>query len=116
MTVQRIASRVARKYLETKLKLASVKPGDTVLYKGRKYKVQYAGKTKFGLKAKLSFMDGSKEFWVPLNAVQPTRSSGGSSVGRTRLVRFQHSNGRIERMDEGQAEVLEDMGHGMIMA
>lgn len=39
-------------------------------YKGRTYKCLYSGKTKFGMKAKLAFMDGSKEFWVDLVTVE----------------------------------------------
>ena len=33
-------------------------------YKGRKYRLVWQGKTKFGERAKLQFFDGSKEFWV----------------------------------------------------
>lgn len=48
-------------------------------YKGRKYRLAWSGTTKFGERAKLQFWDGSKEFWVPLEAVsisqsQPRRS------------------------------------------
>lgn len=48
----------------------------TATYKGRTYRVMFSGKTKFGTKAKLSFMDGSKEFWVDLSAVTLGGSSG----------------------------------------
>lgn len=37
----------------------------TAMYKGKKYRVEFIGETKFGRRAKLSFMDGSKQFWVP---------------------------------------------------
>lgn len=36
----------------------------TVTYKGRKYKLLWKGKTKFGERAHLSFIDGTKDFWV----------------------------------------------------
>jgi hypothetical protein len=39
-------------------------------YKGRKYKLCFLGDTKFGRRAKLSFWDGSKEFWVSADLVQ----------------------------------------------
>jgi hypothetical protein len=45
--------------------------GDLVLYKGVKYKVEFAGKTKFGFRAKLSYLNGTKEFWVNLSDLTP---------------------------------------------
>lgn len=36
----------------------------TTTYKGREYELLWEGKTKFGRRAKLGFLDGSKEFWV----------------------------------------------------
>ncbi len=42
-------------------------------YKGRTYRLLYAGTTKYGQKAKLAFMDGSKEFWADLALVQITQ-------------------------------------------
>src|SRR5271165_2103437 len=38
-------------------------------YKGRTYLLLWSGKTRFGTRAKLGFMDGSKEFWVELSAI-----------------------------------------------
>ncbi len=35
-----------------------------VTYKGRQYRQKFRGQTKFGLKCKLEFLDGSKEFWA----------------------------------------------------
>jgi hypothetical protein len=55
----------------------------SVEYKGRRYRLVWAGKTQFGLKAKLAFMDASKEFWVDLQAIsdpqdcRPARRRGG---------------------------------------
>ena len=51
--------------------LVKVYTGDTVFYKGVKYKVGFAGKTKFGYRAKLQYLNGSKEFWVNLADVTP---------------------------------------------
>jgi hypothetical protein len=48
----------------------------TATYKGRVYRLEYVGATKFGRRAKLAFLDGSKEFWVDAAAV---REGGGSS-------------------------------------
>lgn len=42
----------------------------TATYKGRTYNLLYLGMTKFGRRAKLSFLDGSKEFWVDANLVR----------------------------------------------
>jgi hypothetical protein len=41
----------------------------TAEYKGRKYRLAWLGETKYGRRAKLQFFDGSKEFWVPADAV-----------------------------------------------
>lgn len=38
-------------------------------YKGRKYRLAWRGTTKYGERAKLQFFDGSKEFWVPAEAI-----------------------------------------------
>lgn len=47
----------------------------TATYKGRTYRLLWTGPTKFGRRAKLGFMDGSKEFWVAAAAV----TTGGAS-------------------------------------
>lgn len=40
-----------------------------VLYKGRQYRLTWEGKTKYGQRAKLEYLDGSKEFWVACEAI-----------------------------------------------
>ena len=60
--------------------------GRTAEYKGRKYRLLWSGKTKFGNRAKLAFMDGSKEFWADAGAVSECSSGSGSS-GYTPAVR-----------------------------
>jgi len=51
-----------------------------VTYKGRSYRLLWSGETKFGRRAKLSFMDGSKEFWADLALVSdgPAKSTPGA--------------------------------------
>ena len=46
-------------------------------YKGKKYRVIWHGKTKYGRRAKLAYFDGSKEFWVDESAVQISRVTSG---------------------------------------
>lgn len=42
-----------------------VEPSDKfAYYKGRKYKLEYIGETKFGYRAKLAFQNGIQKFWV----------------------------------------------------
>ena len=41
-------------------------------YKGRTYLLDWSGKTKHGPRAKLSFRDGSKSFWVDASLVSET--------------------------------------------
>jgi len=96
---------------------SSYRKGDIVSYKGRSYKLLYSGATKFGEKAKLQFMDGTKEFWVLLNLISPANSGGGGGGGgggRSRWVTFRYWNGRTERMTEEDAEMAEDMGQGTV--
>lgn len=69
---------------------AGFQKGDTVLYKGKPYKVLYYGPTKFGQRARLQFFDGSKDFWVDASLVSPGRGTGysrpygGGGSGRCR--------------------------------
>jgi hypothetical protein len=46
-------------------------------YKGRKYRLLWLGKTKYGFRAHLAFMDGSKDFWCDGNAVLECSSGSG---------------------------------------
>lgn len=52
----------------------------TVTYKGKTYRLLFKGPTKFGQRAHLEFMDGSKQFCVDASAVS---GSGGSSYTPT---------------------------------
>lgn len=60
----------------------------TAEYKGRKYRLEWMGQTKFGRRAKLAFFDGSKEFWAAASEVavcdQPARSYGFRSSSSSR--------------------------------
>lgn len=52
-------------------------------YKGKKYRVEFLGQTKFGRRAKLAFFSGGKSFWVDASAVslaEPTARAGYSGV------------------------------------
>ncbi|MBX9680142.1 MAG: hypothetical protein K2X38_15385, partial [Gemmataceae bacterium] len=59
-----------------------INPGDEIgSYKGKKYRVLYIGKTKFGQRARLQFMDGSKDFWVDAKAVSLSLNGAEFSLG-----------------------------------
>lgn len=45
------------------------------LYKGRKYRLMWIGKTKYGQRAHLAFFDGSRDFWVDAGAVEVSEST-----------------------------------------
>ena len=47
----------------------STTTSSTAMYKGRAYRCLFLGATKFGRRAHLQFMDGSKDFWVAANLV-----------------------------------------------
>lgn len=91
------------------------KKGDVVTYKGRPYRVLFAGPTRYGPRAHLEFMNGSKSFWVDLSLVTPSQSSGGRGRGyggRGKRTQFRYWNGRTEWMSEEDADMAEDMGQG----
>lgn len=44
----------------------------TAVYRGRRYRLEFIGETKFGRRAKLGFFDGSKSFWVDASLVSVT--------------------------------------------
>lgn len=56
----------------------------TAQYKGKSYLLKFMGKTKFGKKAKLAFLDGSKEFWAHASQVTVTGGSSSASGGSSR--------------------------------
>lgn len=53
---------------------------EVVEYKGRKYELVWSGNTRYGNKAKLKFLNGDKEFWVPLEAIQRSPSTPSRST------------------------------------
>jgi hypothetical protein len=54
-----------------------------VTYNGRRYQLLWAGQTKYGNRANLRFLDGSKSFWVDAAKCEA------ASVGRRRGVEKQ---------------------------
>jgi len=78
---------------------SSTASNEFATYRGKTYKLLYVGKTKFGHKAKLAFLDGSKEFWVDSSDISRGGSSGGS--GRSSTARRAPS-GRYECPECGE--------------
>lgn len=66
----------------------------TASYKGRTYRLMFLGATRFGRKAKLGFMDGSKEFWVPADQVSGVGAA--APVARPAARRTGCSCGSVE--------------------
>lgn len=50
-------------------------------YKGRKYRLMWVGKTKYGQRAHLAFFDGSRDFWVNADLVSVSESTRSGSRG-----------------------------------
>jgi hypothetical protein len=50
------------------------------IYKGKTYRLEYLGPTKYGRKAKLAFRDGTKEFWVAADLVEEITESTPSAA------------------------------------
>lgn len=65
------------------LEASEVPKGTTGVYKGKKYRIEYLGKTKYGRRAKLQFLSGTREFWVDADLVEvpPEPSNWGRSKG-----------------------------------
>jgi hypothetical protein len=63
--------------------MAATKTERFAEYKGKTYKLEFLGETKFGRRAKLAFRDGSKEFWVEAGLVKEVSSSSSGSSSRS---------------------------------
>ena len=63
---------------------SSFDPGDKVLYKGKPYILRWSGPTRFGDRAKIQFLDGSKEFWVDASTIKSAPGGGSSFSPRGR--------------------------------
>lgn len=48
----------------------------TATYKGKTYRLEFLGETKYGRRAKLAFLDGSREFWVDASLVTEGGAAG----------------------------------------
>lgn len=70
-----IRLRLARILREEGLVVTAAPVIEVVRYKGKSYRMVWSGPTKYGERAKLQFLDGSKEFWVDLKQVDRGRSA-----------------------------------------
>jgi hypothetical protein len=52
---------------------------EPVEYKGRTYRLLWSGPTRYGQRARLEFLDGSKQFWVDAGGI---RRVAGPAAGR----------------------------------
>lgn len=59
----------------------------TGTYRGRKYRVLFIGKTQFGQRAHLQYLNGAKDFWVGADSVTDleTETSPKKHSGRRAL-------------------------------
>jgi len=80
----------------------------TAEYKGHSYRLLYLGQTKYGKRAHLQFMDGSKDFWVDASLVRE-KSAGESSTNRA------SGRGRATCAECGRpGELVSDLEDGMM--
>lgn len=78
--------------------MSTLTKGDAALYRGKKYRVEYIGPTKYGRRAKLSwFSDADKSFWVDADKV--SAASQDSANGRTSRVFY--GRNRTRTFDTG---------------
>jgi hypothetical protein len=72
--------------------LAADRPIGKAKYKGKTYNLLFMGPTKYGERARLQFLDGTKDFWVDAGLVEKLPgggSSGGGSSSRGRGGRYE---------------------------
>lgn len=82
-----------------------ISKGDIVLYKGVKYKVEFAGKTKFGFRAKLSYLNGSKEFWVNLTDLTPVSAEVTPTPTKSKSVKEAIEKIKKQAFDLGEGSI-----------
>jgi hypothetical protein len=70
-------------------------------YKGRTYRLDFLGKTKYGERAHLTFLDGSKDFWVDAAAVS-VAAAAPAGGGRHRAGRRLDDDDRCEVCDRNK--------------
>jgi hypothetical protein len=51
------------------------------IYKRRRYRLLWSGRTRYGERAHLEFMDGSKSFWAPADLVATRDEDGEAGSG-----------------------------------
>ncbi len=76
--------------------MAQAQTQQTCSYKGRTYRLLWRGKTKYGQRAKLEFLDGSASFWVPAEKIG-TAAARQADTGETcaECGKPIHGKGRI---------------------
>jgi hypothetical protein len=57
------------------------------VYKNRRYRLLWAGNTKYGERAHLQFFDGSKDFWVDRDKIEVYEAARYRSYGAYRHYR-----------------------------
>jgi hypothetical protein len=92
--------------------VAASMPIGKAKYKGKIYNLLYAGPTKVGDRAKLQFLDGSKDFWVDLNLIEklPAGGSNGGGTGRASDAQVNFALKLIQRASRGGGWFDTDMG------
>jgi len=78
-TIRLAASFAKGKERTALLNLLARRNDEVVTYKGKSYRLLWSGKTRYGERAKLQFMNGTKEFWVGAELISSGSSGGGQS-------------------------------------
>jgi uncharacterized protein (TIGR02996 family) len=106
---KRIAEKLAEGYVETTPPSPVGRPGaaeELAEYKGRTYRLLWCGPTAYGERAKLEFLDGTKQFWVDGGSI---RRLAGSAAGEpTGLSRRDKPGGSPPPAAKPARQVLEE--------
>jgi hypothetical protein len=79
--------------------------GKFAQYKGRRYKLLFLGDTSFGKRARLAFLDGSKQFWVDAAKIAPAEDDKQDDQADTQTMPFGKHKG--ESFSEIPTDYLE---------
>ena len=76
----------------------------TAMYKGKHYRLDYLGNTRYGRRAKLSFFNGRRSFWVNADAIREIVNDTETAAERRNATIIDHGYEAYAR-EEGHYDI-----------